>query len=79
MFHYHPSAGRDELEFTKQRQDLRAHVVLERRVNEDQVERLALALEFAERATHVGHDHAGAVAQFKPGKIGANRGGGVAR
>src|SRR5271167_1300134 len=43
LFHYQPSAGRDEIEFTEQRQHLRTHVVLERRVNEDQVERLMRA------------------------------------
>ena len=59
LFHYHPSAGGDEIQFTKQRQNFRAHVVLERRVDEipDRTTRAQRASS-PKRAMHIGHDDA---------------------
>ena len=57
LFDYHPSAGCDEVEFPKQRKNVSTDVVLERRVNKNQIERLMRSSEFAQRAMHIGHDY----------------------
>ncbi len=73
LFDYHPSAGCDEIEFTKLRKNVSTNVVLERRVNENQTERIARASEFAQRAMHIGHDQSRPIGEFELCKIGANR------
>ncbi len=65
LFHYYPSARGDELEFTEQCQNVGAHVVLERRIDKYQIERLVRSSKFPECAMHLRHDDAGAIRKFK--------------
>src|SRR5271163_613162 len=73
LFHYYPSAGREKFQFTQHREHLRTGVVLERRVNENQIERFVRAAEIGQRPAHFGHEQARAIGQAEIGEICANR------
>ena len=79
LFHYYPSARRDQFEAAEQSKNFGAHIVLERSVDEDQIKRLVRPAEFAERPPYIRYDHARALSESELREIVANRGRGVAR
>ena len=79
LFHHYPSTRCDQVKAGKQSKNLRAHVVFEGSVDEDQVERLVRRAEFAERPPYIGHEDARTIGESELGEVGANRSRGVSR
>jgi len=79
LFHYYPSTRRDQVEAAEQSKNFGAHIVLERSVDENQIERLVRRAEFAQRSTYIRYDHTRALGESELSEVVANRGRGVAR
>src|ERR1700688_1474587 len=79
LVHHYPSTRRDQIEAAEQNQYLRAHVVLEGSVDENQIKRLVRSAELAQRSPYIRYDHARALGEREHGQVVANRGGGVSR